>query len=61
MNVPNGNGQNLEIEIELALATLDRKDHALFLAKVALKLGHQLENPSVIAKAITEARNELDC
>lgn len=61
MNNPNSSGHGFEIEIDLALATLDVKDHALFLAKVALKLGHQLESPSAVAKAITEARNEINC
>ena len=61
MNKPNGNRQDLENRIERALMALDEKDHALFLAKLALKLGHQLENPSAVATAIAEACNELDC
>tara|TARA_A100001037_G_scaffold113538_2_gene103431 strand:+ start:6692 stop:6877 length:186 start_codon:yes stop_codon:yes gene_type:complete len=60
MNKADTREQNFEREIERALASLDEKDHVLFLAKLALKLGHQLESPSAIAEAITEARQELD-
>jgi hypothetical protein len=60
MDSSNADQDELSREITRALESVDEGDRTLFLAKLALKLGHQLGDPKEVSQAIDEARRDID-